>query len=800
MKHLFGRLTSRQVLSVFIVLVFIAWVRPVQAQETVREQLLESFDHAETLTAWLDGPGSKGISTDTTDYTEGTGSMRLEYQMDADSLTVAEGNLLTIEITADIPIFPDLSAYTGLVMDYKITEAATPEDRAYLRIAVNSGGGVWYYEPEVSLDEISEGWQEMHMPFELFEKNEEGDDPYETIPLSGIESIHIQLKTTPESVEESVSGVLFLDNMGSYFQDAGNDSIIPEDAEILFSFEDGTTRQWFADTEWSSASNERVTDVWSSYGSYSLKADFDMDGEGAEAMLEYQRGGSGMDFSGYTHLYAVVRHDDDAIVGEEGMTARIFIKTGGNWTWRNSEMVPVDASEQGTVLVWDISDVPETRNVLSIGIQFEVGADASGTTGIYLGHMAAYPPFEADPVEPPGTPNIDYVPPAGWIASGSELTSAGMKGVNNPHIWHDMNSYNALPHIAGHGFNAVRIVWQANWSYEPYMGDPERLRQIVERTLELGMFPIPELHDLTGNDSPEQLVELVDFWIQDEVVELFNDYPYMWLNIANEWGSHALQDAVWSEAYKEAITKIRDAGIDNVLVIDASGWGQNMSPIRNFGQEVLEHDPLQKIMFSIHMYGSWNNNNYIYNQLYDVRVTRDLPIVVGEFGYNYRNGDNNLGSRVDARYMMETAANLGIGYIAWSWHGNNEENAWLDMTESDWETLNYWGRMVQEGPTEPVSTTVEEETEIADEFYLSQNYPNPFNPSTTISFHLPERSDVELTVYNMLGQRVQILVQENKPGGRHTVTFDAKGHSSGVYMYRIRAGNHTSSRTMTFVK
>jgi len=74
---------------------------------------------------------------------------------------------------------------------------------------------------------------------------------------------------------------------------------------------------------------------------------------------------------------------------------------------------------------------------------------------------------------------------------------------------------------------------------------------------------------------------------------------------------------------------------------------------------------------------------------------RGIPIIVGEFGYNYNNGNNNLGCKVDALYLMQTCRNLGIGFIAWSWTGNNSENAWLDMTSpSDWKTLTYWGKMV----------------------------------------------------------------------------------------------------------
>jgi len=85
-------------------------------------------------------------------------------------------------------------------------------------------------------------------------------------------------------------------------------------------------------------------------------------------------------------------------------------------------------------------------------------------------------------------------------------------------------------------------------------------------------------------------------------------------------------------------------------------------------------------------------------------------------------------------------------------------------------------------------------------FELHQNYPNPFNPTTQIRFVLAEASNVQLEVYNMLGRRVAVLVNENRPAGLHEVTFDASNLSSGIYNYRIKAGNFSEVRKMMLVK
>lgn len=86
------------------------------------------------------------------------------------------------------------------------------------------------------------------------------------------------------------------------------------------------------------------------------------------------------------------------------------------------------------------------------------------------------------------------------------------------------------------------------------------------------------------------------------------------------------------------------------------------------------------------------------------------------------------------------------------------------------------------------------------DFQLSQNYPNPFNPTTTIEFHIPTSQNVSLKIFNILGQKVETLVQDYKKAGVHRINFNAQSLASGVYFYQIKAGHFNKNRKMILLK
>ncbi|MBI4547327.1 MAG: T9SS type A sorting domain-containing protein [Ignavibacteriae bacterium] len=90
--------------------------------------------------------------------------------------------------------------------------------------------------------------------------------------------------------------------------------------------------------------------------------------------------------------------------------------------------------------------------------------------------------------------------------------------------------------------------------------------------------------------------------------------------------------------------------------------------------------------------------------------------------------------------------------------------------------------------------------ELPKEFALHQNYPNPFNPVTVIRYQLPVQSHVTLKIYNLLGQEVRTLVDEVQEAGYKSVEWNAAGMASGVYFYRLRAGNFVDVKKLPLLK
>ena len=153
-------------------------------------------------------------------------------------------------------------------------------------------------------------------------------------------------------------------------------------------------------------------------------------------------------------------------------------------------------------------------------------------------------------------------------------------------------------------------------------------------------------------------------------------------------------------------------------------------------------------------------------------------------------GDYNIPwDVIDAGGGFATSSGYKLG-------GSLDQTA-IGISHSDSYTVyaGYWG-----GVAPSVFVPENTESSLPMTFFLRQNYPNPFNPVTTIKYALPRDCYVSLEVYNSLGQKVATLVDGEQKAGYKSVRWDAGSLSSGIYFYRIQAGDFMQTRKMIMLK
>jgi hypothetical protein len=143
-----------------------------------------------------------------------------------------------------------------------------------------------------------------------------------------------------------------------------------------------------------------------------------------------------------------------------------------------------------------------------------------------------------------------------------------------------------------------------------------------------------------------------------------------------------------------------------------------------------------------------------------------------------------------------------IGFVPGS--GTTTEQRSYSFIDRDLEKGNYSYRLKQIDYDGTFEYSEEIEVEISllapVEYALEQNYPNPFNPVTTIKYNLPSKNLVTIKVYNLLGEELKTLVNEEKEAGSYEVEFNAVSLVSGIYFYSIKAGDFTAVKKMILLK
>lgn len=279
---------------------------------------------------------------------------------------------------------------------------------------------------------------------------------------------------------------------------------------------------------------------------------------------------------------------------------------------------------------------------------------------------------------------------SGFRVEGTKLYDANgkefvMRGINHAHAWYKGNEETAISAIAKTGANTVRIAVGDGdqWGYD----DINTLKNLISLCEKNKLVAVVEVHDATGSDDISKLNNAVDYWVKMKDA-LIGKEDTVILNIANEWFG-TWDGKKWAEGYKQAIPKLRNAGIKNTIMIDCAGWGQYPKSIHDYGKEVFNADSEKNTMFSIHMYEYAGGDASTIKNNIDGVLNQGLALSIGEFGIKHTNGD------VDEKTIMSYCQEKSVGYIGWSWYGNGDEWKYLDIA-NDWSGNSFteWGNVL----------------------------------------------------------------------------------------------------------
>ena len=269
----------------------------------------------------------------------------------------------------------------------------------------------------------------------------------------------------------------------------------------------------------------------------------------------------------------------------------------------------------------------------------------------------------------------------GFHVSGRSLLDSNgnnfiMRGVNHMHTWFPEQT-SAFPRTKAKGANTVRVVLSNGHVPGWIKNSASDVANVINLCKQNKLVCVLEVHDTTGfgeSSDAASLAQAVAYWKEIKSV-LVGQEAYAIINLGNEpYGN--VNASAWVNATKNAITAMRTAGFQHMLMVDAPNWGQDWEfHMRDNAQSIFNTDSLHNTVFSIHMYEIYDTAEEIEDYILHF-VNAGLPLVIGEFGP--RHGDGN----VDEDAILRLAQTYGIGHLGWAWSGNCCGGEYLDLVKN----------------------------------------------------------------------------------------------------------------------
>lgn len=474
---------------------------------------------------------------------------------------------------------------------------------------------------------------------------------------------------------------------------------------------------------------------------------------GAGVQTETRPGvGEGMDFTNYKGIKATLTNEC-----ANDVHATIIVKNGNGWTWAENggsltpdgmggEMIipaggSVDVYYNLTQASWKslasnwqytgtLSDLDDVR---AIAFKFYTGSGETATGTVKISNFEVLGNSEYIPVVTTAVTNkpsivttttttanpikttevtVQTRPTDGmYIKNGALYTADGrefiMRGINIAHTWYKGDTIAAIDKSAEYGSNATRIVLSDNSyaanGWQGYKDDAATVEKLIQECKKNGQVAIVEYHNGTGGDDTIYVDRALEYWL--EMVDMLNKYTDCCIvNILNEWqGTWNL--STYAPTYQNAIKTLRNAGMKNVIMVDAPGWGQDANTMYTNAPSILAADPDGNTMFSIHMYAVAGADSDTVKSHIDNTLAKGVCLVIGEFGCNHKMN----GQIYDVAYqtIMDYSQEKKVGWLAWSWCGNGSDDYFLDLvTDQAGNTLTSWGDSIVNGKNGIKETSV----------------------------------------------------------------------------------------------
>jgi mannan endo-1,4-beta-mannosidase len=394
----------------------------------------------------------------------------------------------------------------------------------------------------------------------------------------------------------------------------------------------------------------------------------------------------------YTTMLGQMRASNPAV---KLIVARIIPMNPANCAACGQRVVDLDSAIPGWAQAHTTAASPITAADQWTG--FDTAADTTdgvhpnSSTGIQKMESRWYPALVAAlPADGPAA--------VGLRISGTRIVEANgatfvMRGVNHAYVWYP-NENSSFANIKSFGANTVRVVLGSGQRWGPT--PVAEVTNVISLCKQSRLICVLEVHDTTGfgeEATAASLDQAAGYWIS-VADALKGQEKYVVINLGNEpFGNNQQVSATWASATTNAITRLRGAGLQHLLMVDAPMWGQDWQNImRDNAAWVFNADPQHNTVFSIHMYGVYNTADKV-NAYFDAFQTAGLPLVVGEFGNMHTDGDP------DEDTIMAQAQTRGLGYLGWSWSGNSGGVEYLDMVSSfNPASLTPWGERFLNGP------------------------------------------------------------------------------------------------------